>query len=656
MEQPDYSFSSLPRHTLPHSSLAASLVSPVLFTDSSTTPPTSLSSMRFSAAFPKRPRWWWWWWSPPPFVSEKLSRRALALIFLLLCVLAVVVFWAVQYLYREGPFMAFVAVPEAEWLATQLSPSLDVAQLPFLDLCIAGEVMEKHVRRPSGQPERLRQRQLATLMDRFHHIPAHGGEAAVEWSMATGLPVAHKRRGVVQARFVTASDKLNDYVHIAATAATMAGVQLEMVGKRWRHFSFLKRMGLILSFAEQEGLSDADVLVGMDSDALLSGEDMYSFLEAFVASTAASEAEHGAYAVRDIRLGKRMPPFLFSGEYNCMRDQMTRDFDECRAPYQEVDAMMSAWAARENVTLPSYYTEDVNPLRFFNAGVFVARVWAVRLWNTALLAFVDTHAPAFGTSWWCDQSSMSAIYLELRRWELLSGALQGPPQLLNRREKENSFFPPLVLPSRDCGPHGVPAGLVDYDRTGRLTLTVGPEMSGQEVFQINQMTVPLNNESDMVLHRLLHMAAWQLETSLTGVLQSTHRVQIAPREHVDCHGVQAVGAECGYRDAVLGFRPANRREVTPLVWHFAGAGKRGTISHYRALFPWYTPAMRDPVLRNALLWTLVNAPPTRVFAVDATTEAWLTSTPTAPVSLLPHRSHDDLTFFQMCTYRFYEGW
>jgi hypothetical protein len=403
-------------------------------------------------------------------------------------------------------------------------------------------------------------------------------------------------------------------------------------------------------------MTDADVIVGMDSDALFSGEDPYGFIEAFVASTAESLEEHRTYSVRDIRLGKRQPPFLFGSEFNCMRDQATRkDQDICRGPYHALNEMMAVWAAKTNVTLTPDHQEGFNPMRFLNAGVFVARVWALRRWNTALLDFLETHKPKSGKTWWCDQSAMGTMYLELRLWEMLSGALDGTPHVLTAAEVGRSFYPPMVLPTAGSGPHGVPAGLVGYERAGRLVLTVGPEMSEQGVFQIDSITVPRNNASDEVLQRLLQSRPWTMETALAGLKQSSHRLHLTPRNAVDCHGVADIGVGCEYREAVLGMQMTTSayNGVVPLIWHFAGGGKRKMLTHYRAVFPWYTPATIDAAARNALLWTLVSAPPTRVFAVDTRMDV---ESGTATQPLLPHDERDDVSFVQMCTYRYYEGW
>lgn len=630
------------------------LLSRVVFNDAAATPSAATDLHCLRSTSPKQARW-----LLHCFV-RRLTCRVVLPVCLVLAILGYLIYCAVQFSFREGPSMDSVQIPPVDSLATQLSPSLKVQQLPFLDLCQAAEVVETRLREPpqrrpgSRGSSRGQQRraELEGLMDRLNHIPADGGPSAVRWSAATGLPVARERQGEVKARFLTASSKLDDYVHIATTAATMAGVRFEFLGHNWQHFSYLKRLGLMLSYVQHEGLSDADVIVGLDSDALLSGEDMYGFLEAFVASTAETEAEHRAYAVRDIRLGRRLPPFLFGAEFNCMREQVVQGVIKCQKPYEDIDALMASWATKTNVTLQLDFVGGSNPLRFLNTGVFVARVWAVKLWNTAFLGFLKTHKPTLNEDWWCDQSAMGTIYLELRLWELLSGALDGPPQPLSPAQLNQSFYPPLVLSSgQSSGPHGMPAGLIGFERTGRLVLTVGPEMSGHGVFQVDGVTVPRNNMSDVVLEARLHRSGWELETSLTGVVQSTHRLHVTPRERADCHGVAQVGPECVYRDAVLGL-PANSTAVTPLMWHFAGEGKRAVISHYRGLFPWYTPAIQDAVVRNALLWTLVHAPPTRVYAVNASTDTPLLD---KPVLLLPHRDTDDKSFFQLCTSAFMSG-
>lgn len=565
----------------------------------------------------------------------------MVLCLLLLCTaLLVGVTWTLVLWHLEQPPWDF-----------NLAPPMNAKVFPFRDLCdtAAAEVKVHASVSPTAQHyvEALRQQRARLL-----HLPADGGAVGERWSAATGLPRPPARAGrTVAAHFVTLSTRTDDFLSTTTTAATMAGVALDVVGVGWAWFTFARRMELVASFLEQAGASEDDVVVSMDADAVLSGEDVQDALAAFAASTAATADEHATYAVRDIRLGRRQPPVLFSAEYNCMHAQAYAQRYLCPTGYDEIDEQMQQWSQRANVSLPSEH-RHVNPLRYLNAGVVVARVWALRRVWAAARAFMATHTFYEGDEWWCDQSVYASLYLQLRWWEVGSGALDtATPHSPSAEDQAACPFQPLVLPDPQHGPHGLLGGLIGLDHAGRFCLVISTQVLPKGLLQIGGTATSSDTSPDSALTAYLQGRA-TMEVGRTTPLRSSHRLTISPRKGVDCEGHDAAGAapadeppDCRYRAAVLGItneEPA----ITPLIWHFAGKQKRVLLTRFRVVFPWYTPMLWNATLRRDVVGLLAAAPPTRLWYINETTNLPFNNVRHA---LYPHQDGDDRSFQHLCT-------
>jgi hypothetical protein len=535
-----------------------------------------------------------------------------------------------------------------------LAPPTPLHVFPFRDLCDAVASPHAAERRNQTDGRATQSQRLQHVMQRLLHIPADGGAAGVRWSEATGLPTPMERNGLeVRAHFVTLSTRIDDFLQATTTAATMAGVPLEVVGVGWTWFAFTRRMELICSFLDQDGnVTDEDIIVVMDADALLSGEDVYDTLAAFAASTATSVEEHATYSLRDIRLGRRQPPVLYSAEYNCMHAQAYASRHLCRAGYDTIDEMMQTWSQQSGVPLPSEH-RGTNPFRYLNAGVVVARVWALRRVWAAAKAFMSSHVFYAGDEWWCDQSVLGSLYLQLRWWEIRSSALDlATPQPLSRMAREEEcLFAPLVLADPQRGPHGLPGGLIGLDHAGRISLTISMQMEPKGVMQVGTTPITQGLSPEGALNAFLNSHNRQLEENSLSFLRSSHRVELVPRRGFDCDAAADNGdthpsrpPECAYRAAVLGL-PDTAAAVTPLIWHFAGKYKRLVLTRFRVLFPWYTPMLWNASVRAAVLDTLFAAPPTRLWYMNATTDLPFDNVVHA---LYPHHDGDDVSPAQLC--------
>ncbi|KPI88925.1 hypothetical protein ABL78_1970 [Leptomonas seymouri] len=536
----------------------------------------------------------------------------------------------------------------------QRAPPMHAHVFPFRDLCNATTTTALKAAPNAAAQRAARAKALNHLRERFMHIPADGGPAGVRWSAATGLPMpsAANRgargvgKGNVQAHFVTLSTRTDDFMHATTTAATMAGVPLNVIGVGWSWFAFTRRMEILRSFIDQDGVAGEDILISMDADAILSGEDVYESIAAFVASTAASVDEHDTYSVRDIRLRRRLPPVLFSAEYNCMHAQAYPSRHLCPTGYNVIDEMMNAWSLVAGAPLPSEHRQ-VNPFRYLNAGVVVARVWALRRVWAAAQAFMSSHVPYEGQEWWCDQSVLGSLYLQLRWWEIRSAGLDtATPQQLSNKTMEQCLFQPLVLPEPHRGPHGLPGGLIGLDHDGRFSLVISMQMEPKGVLQIGGNPTTKTTPPEAALAKYL-LGSGRIEDTLTGTLRSSHHVELVPRPGFDCGAaVEQVSRppECAYRAAVLG-TPADAEAVTPLIWHFAGKYKRLLLTRFRAVFPWYTPTLWNASVRAAVLDTLKVAPRTRLWYLNVTTDI-----PFVGIvhTLYSHNTEDDASFEKMC--------
>jgi hypothetical protein len=334
---------------------------------------------------------------------------------------------------------------------------------------------------------------------------------------------------------------------------------------------------------------------------------------------------------------------VFGAEFNCMRVQALGEGEKCESAYSKVNDAAAKWSRQQNVALPNLYTER-NPFRFLNAGVFIARVWALREFNAAAQQFMRHHPPKRNDAWWCDQSAMGTLYLDLLMWEILSGALDGTSKPLTEEMLKESVYPPMLLPKEGDGPNGLPGGLVGIDTSERFVLNIGAELSRLKFFRVGTHVVRRNKNPEGPLQKYQKGAYKKTQNSVMGVPESTHRINIKPRNGVDCAGVADRPPECAYRDAVLGI-PIGAPAVVPLTWHFAGRGMKPVAAHYRGLFPWYTPTVQNGVALRRVVETLLDAPPTRVFEVDSATDK---RDIYHPVGLRPYDPVHDLPFMKMC--------
>jgi hypothetical protein len=394
-----------------------------------------------------------------------------------------------------------------------------------------------------------------------------------------------------------------------------------------------------------EGLSDADVIVATDADAVMSGEDAESFFAAFVASTAASEEEHVSYALRDIRTGKRMAPVLFSSEQSCFHIQVIEPKD-CAPTYRKYRKMFEQWAESANVSYQPSRTA-VNPFLYLNAGVMVTRVWALRRLAPAFINFAKTHTPKrkmiVNKQWWCDQATFGTLYLDLIWWELRSNALDGAPKRLSASLWQESLFPPEAPLPAGRAPHDLIGGLIGIDESVRLSVTLNPHHSPPRAFRINEEVITSVRRPESPLVAAL-AKGMPLGVSPVGVVRSRHEFVLTPRLNVDCAGVASVPPECAYRDAVVGI-PEGATAVVPLMWHYASPSKHRVYLHYRTLFSWYTPALRNASLFHTLERVVASLPPTRVFSIDPETN---TGEYLGKALLLPHNDSDDVSVVDMC--------
>lgn len=519
-------------------------------------------------------------------------------------------------LIMEGPFRFFV---------------------PFEELCQEMQQLSS----VAIEKRRFYNKKVRSAMDRFKAIPADGGEAARRWSSATGLPIASHRSGTVQAHFVTVTSNYSPFLHALSVSAIATGIPLNVLGMGWKNFGFPTRMHLVDSYIGLENLSDADVIVMLDTDALFSGEGIEQLLEAFIASTAATEEEHLTYDINDIRSHKRWSPVTFPGETECYRISIV-SHSACHIDYDIVETAVDTWARATNRNIPSNVGGAINSRRFMNAGVLLGRVWAVRRLLRASMDFMAAHSPLDrGDKWICDQSIFAMLHLQLRWWEVKSGAMDGLPHDVPQDVIKASFFSILpVIPISGRGPHGLPAGMIGIDEDTRLAVLLSSEVVFESTVTLGGEAVSLNTIPERAVEKYIRGNNSTVET-VSGVRRSTMQLAVSPRAGVDCFMGRTL-SHCAYRNSVLGM-PKGQVSPTPAIWHFSGLMKKKIFPRFRTAFPWYVPTIHDPKAARQLIEILQSAPAMPIWRIDPATDY-----PDGIPRLLRPREDTNADFLQMC--------
>lgn len=212
------------------------------------------------------------------------------------------------------------------------------------------------------------------------------------------------------------SDKIDEPLCYSVGSAYLSGLPVVVAGYGMPYSGFLSKLDFMEAAMGNAGLKPEDVAIVIDSDTFFTGADLNPFLDRFIAHSAATPEELDALAVRQ---GRAMAPLIANGEDGCWAPNLFQSGDECRAGFEIAYVKVREYAAahpQHELALPF----DLVAQRQLNAGVVITRVWAYKEFIQKVNNFTKTQTPRLNADkgWFCDQSIVSALYLDLLKWEI----------------------------------------------------------------------------------------------------------------------------------------------------------------------------------------------------------------------------------------------
>lgn len=473
------------------------------------------------------------------------------------------------------------------------------AELKTIDLSPYRAALQRSLNRYRSVPVNMELRKLVL------------GEKAGRWprGQPTGAAV----------RFLLPSTSIDEVVLRSVISATVAGAPVELLGAGWNRFRLPRRYELLLSYIRRSRLMGHDVVVMVDSDTIFTGEDLMPAISAFVALSPVSEEELATCA-RDIRFGVRPAPIRFSAENNCMRRDVV-DFSNCSSDYDIVEERVAEWAAAHNETyFPS--NSSSSPIqRYLNSGFMIARVWALQKYLPAFRDAMRLHKPIYGRLWYDDQSVHSTLYLQLRWWEAVSGALSlTTPRYVTEKECNTSGLSWKPVMYYRKGPFRLPAGLIDLDYGGRWAAMVTRYTMASGLFHVlggpiyKSANIPRRFSRDRRTpeYHLDELGNPKTARYFTpaGAVRLPYHIHYTAQQFEDCEGSATVLHRCqspARMKAALGLSEDEPRR--PLFLHFAGPLKDFYYPFFWFTVSWLTPLELNTDARTLLQRILFAAPP-----------------------------------------------
>ncbi|KAG5495092.1 hypothetical protein JKF63_02145 [Porcisia hertigi] len=176
--------------------------------------------------------------------------------------------------------------------------------------------------------------------------------------------ISHKRP--LRVRFQIFSNFVNWQLCTALGSAALGGIGIQVIGFD-SAYSHLRRFEKYLDFVEEEGLSDEDIVVTMDSDVFWTGADFLPFLKKFARLSPRKESDLDVAAVRawedygekkaplfmeDLqtklngdaagaeRPRLQMPPVVYNTDDLCWWGQHSKNFIRCPVAFSTLDHMI----------------------------------------------------------------------------------------------------------------------------------------------------------------------------------------------------------------------------------------------------------------------------------------------------------------------------
>ncbi|RNF01327.1 expression site-associated gene (ESAG-like) protein [Trypanosoma conorhini] len=202
------------------------------------------------------------------------------------------------------------------------------------------------------------------------------------------------------------------------------------------NYSHTVRISWLLSYIEEAGLRDEDVVVMFDgADTFFTGPLAAKWaVEGFVTATAPSADAFDATAVHR---GEASAPMLFSAEPPCFAPQVDLvvqygpegDYERCCWFYERLWKVAGSSADQRMVQSPP------SGFRYLSAGGMAGRVWAIREASKAYASLL-----AKSDKWWCDQTIWALLYV----WSVTQDPVVDPALRIRygllSLDYNNSFF------------------------------------------------------------------------------------------------------------------------------------------------------------------------------------------------------------------------
>ncbi|CCW72220.1 unnamed protein product [Phytomonas sp. Hart1] len=241
------------------------------------------------------------------------------------------------------------------------------------------------------------------------------------------------------------SDRIDDTLCYSVGSAYLSGFPVVVAGYQMKYKGFLSKFDFMEKAIQNAQLNPDDVAILMDSDTVFTGADIQAFLDRFIAQSAATPEELDALSVRQ---GRAMAPIIPSAEAGCWAPNILKGWPECIARFNTIYAKVQRYTAAhpEHKLVSSF---GLSSHQYINAGVVIARAWAYNELLQKADYLIKTQPTKYKPrkGWDCDQSVLTALYLDLLAWEVEQDVFSLP---LHERQAARSTY-------------GVRAGFMDLD-------------------------------------------------------------------------------------------------------------------------------------------------------------------------------------------------
>ncbi|CCW67842.1 unnamed protein product [Phytomonas sp. Hart1] len=239
------------------------------------------------------------------------------------------------------------------------------------------------------------------------------------------------------------SNQIDDTLCYSVGSAYLSGLPVVVIGYVELSEGLESKFDLTERAIVNADLNPNDVVIILDSETLFTGGDFDSFLDRFIAQSAATSEELDGLAVRQ---DFAMAPLLVGTECGCFPKKIYHDV--CAYRYKVTYDKVQRYAeAHPKLNLTLLF--NLVPHPYVNSGVVVARVWAYKEFVQKANHFAKTRISPLNNEkeWNLDQTIYAALYLDLLTWEIEQDVFLMP---VNEREVAQS-------------PHGVRAGFLELD-------------------------------------------------------------------------------------------------------------------------------------------------------------------------------------------------